>query len=57
MDALVVFYASNPDAGPTEAGHAIGVSRQTIYTYLADLEAAGRIARNDGRGVEILERG
>ena len=57
LDALLTFYASNPDAGPTEAGRAIGVSRQTVYTYLAELEAAGRIARNDGRGVEVLERG
>ena len=57
LDALLTFYASNPYAGPTEAGRAIGVSRQTVYTYLAELEAAGRIARNDGRGVEVLERG
>jgi hypothetical protein len=55
--ALVTFYRSHPDAGPTEAGRAIGVSRQTVYTYLAELEAGGRIARNDGRGIEVLERG
>ena len=57
LDALLTFYASNPDAGPTEAGRAIGVSRQTVYTYLAELEAAGRIVRSDGSGIEILERG
>ena len=56
LDALLTFYASNPDAGPTEAGRTIGVSRQTVYTYLAELEAAGRIVRNDGRGIEVLER-
>ena len=50
LDALLTYYASNPDAGPTEASRAIGVSRQTVYTYLAALEAVGRIARNDGRG-------
>lgn len=55
LDALVTYYASHPDAGPTEAGRAIGVSRQTVYTYLAELEAAGRIVRADGRGVEVLE--
>jgi len=57
LDAILTFYASSPDAGPTEAGRAIGVSRQTVYTYLAELEAAGRIARNDGSGIEVLERG
>jgi hypothetical protein len=57
LAALVTFYRSHPDAGPTEAGRAIGVSRQTVYTYLAELEAVGRIARNDGRGIEVLERG
>jgi hypothetical protein len=54
LDALLAFYASNPDAGPTDAGRAIGVSRQTVYVYLAELEAAGRVARDDGRGVEVL---
>jgi DNA-binding GntR family transcriptional regulator len=52
----LTFYASNPDAGPTEAGRTIGVSRQTVYTYLAELEADGRIVRNDGKGIEVLER-
>lgn len=49
LDALVAFYASNPKAGPTEAGRAIGVSRQTVYTYLDEIEAAGRIERNGGQ--------
>lgn len=49
LDALVTFYTSNPEAGPTEAGRAIGVSRQTVYTYLDELEAAGRIERNGGQ--------
>ena len=56
LDALLTLYASNPDAGPTEAGRTIGVSRQTVYTYLAELEADGRIVRNDGKGIEVLER-
>jgi hypothetical protein len=55
LDALLTFYASNPDAGPTEAGEAVGVSRQTIYTYNSELEQAGRIRRN-GSGVEVLEQ-
>lgn len=53
----MTFYRSHPDAGPTEAGRAIGVSRQTVYTYLAELEEAGRISRNDGRGIAVLEKG
>ena len=57
LDALLTFYASNPGAGPTEAGRAIGVSRQTVYAYLAELVAAGRISRNDGKGIEVLEKG
>jgi hypothetical protein len=54
LDALMTFYGSNPGAGPTEASHAIGVSRQTVYTYLAELEEAGRISRNNGT-VRVLE--
>ncbi len=53
LNALVTFYADNPDAGPTEAGRAIGVARQTIYTYLDELEEAGRINRENGR-VKVL---
>ena len=57
LHALLAFYKSNPDAGPTDAGRFIGVSRQTIYTYLAELEEAGWISRNDGRGIAVLEKG
>jgi hypothetical protein len=54
LDALLTFYLDNPNAGPTEASRAIGVSRQTIYNYLEELQAAGRVARNDGM-VEVLD--
>lgn len=50
---LVSFYDSNPVAGATEAAAAVGVSRQTVYTYLAELESGGRIARSNGR-VQVL---
>jgi hypothetical protein len=53
LDALLTFYLDNPQAGPTEAGQAIGVARQTIYNYLEELEAAGQVARNDGT-VKVL---
>jgi len=49
---LLTYYLDNPDAGPTEAADAIGVSRQTIYTYQAELEEAGRLKKN-GAGWEI----
>lgn len=52
LDALLTFYADNPDAGPSDAGRAIGVSRQTVYTYNTELEAAGRLRRN-GSGWEV----
>ena len=55
MNALLTFYSSNPGAGATEAGHAIGISRQTVYTYLAELEATGRLSRNNGM-VEVLRQ-
>jgi hypothetical protein len=54
LDALLTFYLDNPNAGPTEASRAIGVSRQTIYNYLEELQAAGRVARDDGT-VEVLD--
>jgi hypothetical protein len=56
LDALLTYYLDNPSAGPTEASRAIGVSRQTIYNYLKELEASGRVARNDGR-VEVRDAG
>jgi hypothetical protein len=57
MNAVLTFYEDSPDAGPTEASHAIGVSRQTVYNYLDELEASGRISRTDGQGIEILGGG
>ena len=53
LDALVAFYAANPMAPTTEAAHHIGVSRQTVYTYVSELEAAGRVSKN-GDGVVVL---
>ena len=55
MNTLLTFYLSNPGAGATEASRAIGVSRQTVYTYLAELEATGRLSRNNGM-VEVLKQ-
>ena len=56
MDALLAFYRDNPGAGPTQAAQALEVSRQTVYTYLAELEETGRVNRDNGT-VRVLERG
>lgn len=53
MDALLDVFLDNPGAGPTEAGDVIGVSRQTVYNYLEELEAQGRVAQDNGR-VKVL---
>lgn len=53
LDAMLALYRRDPDAGPSEVSKALGVSRTTVYTYLAELETAGRIHRN-GQGVQIL---
>ncbi len=52
--ALVDAYRDNPSLGATEAARALGVHRNTIYGYTAELEAAGRIRRN-GHQVEVVE--
>jgi len=52
LDTLLTFYLDNPNAGPTAAADAIGVSRQTIYTYQSELEEAGRLHKN-GSGWEV----
>lgn len=52
--ALLTFYRDHPEAGPSDACRSLGLSRQTIYTYLSELERAESIARNDGR-VTVLQ--
>jgi len=52
LDTLLTYYLDNPNAGPTEAADAVGVSRQTIYTYQSELEEAGRLRKN-GAGWEV----
>lgn len=50
---LLSAYQGNPHIGPTEAGNMLGVHRNTIYGYTAELEKQGRIKRN-GDGIEVL---
>lgn len=48
LDALLTVYLDDPTIGPTEAGRRIGVSRQTVYDYLAELEETGKVVKDDG---------
>jgi hypothetical protein len=54
LDTMVDLYKNSPEAGPTEVAKQIGVGRSTVYTYLEDLESAGRVSRDNGR-VKVLE--
>jgi len=53
LDTLLDIYRDNPGARPTQVARQIGRSRTTLYAYLSELEAAGRIRRN-GQGIEVL---
>jgi hypothetical protein len=52
LDALVDACADNPNLTPTEAARLLGVSRQTIYSYVDTLRNAGRLHKN-GAGWEV----
>ena len=55
LDSLLTLYRDNPNMGVTEVARTMNMSRQTVYSYLEQLETAGRIHRN-GHGVEIIGR-
>ena len=46
LDTLIAYATGKPDASVTELAKVIGKSRQTVYNYLDELEAAGRLHRN-----------
>ncbi len=52
LQALVDTLRQYGDIGPTELGRTIGTSRSTVYTYLGELEQAGRVHKN-GNGWEV----
>ena len=54
LDSLLTLYLDNPNMGVTEAARTLNMSRQTVYTYLEQLQATGRIHRN-GNGVEVVK--
>jgi DeoR/GlpR family transcriptional regulator of sugar metabolism len=47
-------YHTNPSLGISDAARLLNVSRQTIYSYLEQLENAGKIRRTN-QGIEVLE--
>jgi predicted transcriptional regulator len=53
MDNLLTLYLDNPLMGATAAARTLNISRQTVYSYLEQLEATGRIHRN-GKGIEVI---
>jgi len=46
LDAIVDIYRDNPKAGATDIARQLGIGRSTVYTYNAELEQSGRIAKN-----------
>ena len=51
---LLDTFRVNPTLGISDAARTLDVSRQTIYSYMDQLEHSGKIRRN-GHGVEVLE--
>ena len=54
LEALLTLYDGNPHLSVSDAAKQAGVSRQTIYNHLNELEGTGRVHRN-GQGVEVLK--
>ena len=55
MDNLLTLFRDNPKIGVTDAARTLNMSRQTVYTYLEQLQQAGRIKRN-GHGIEVISK-
>lgn len=53
MCALLEAYKGNPNLGATEAARTLGVHRNTIYGYTAELEETGKLRKN-GDGWEAI---
>jgi DeoR/GlpR family transcriptional regulator of sugar metabolism len=54
LDRLMDIYHTNPSLRISDAARVLNVSRQTIYSYLEQLEKAGKIRRTD-QGIEVIE--
>jgi hypothetical protein len=53
LDKTLRILSDNPAASPPEIADQIGKSRQTVYDYFDELEAAGKLHRN-GSGLKII---
>lgn len=53
LQQLLDAYRVNRELGPTDAATLLGVSRETIYNYKAELAKRGHIHEN-GNGLEVL---
>ncbi len=53
LDALLEAFRNDPNLGVSDAARQLNVSRQTIYSYMDQLEQAGKIHRN-GHGTEVI---
>jgi hypothetical protein len=51
LDKTLQILSENPTANPTEIADLIGKSRQTVYGYFDELEAAGKLHRNGSLNV------
>lgn len=54
LDRLLDIFRTNPSLRISDAARLLNVSRQTIYSYLEQLEKAGKIRRTD-QDIEVIE--
>jgi predicted HTH transcriptional regulator len=50
-DSFLQILSQNPATNPSEIAEQIGKSRQTVYDYFDELEAAGKLHRNGSMNV------
>jgi hypothetical protein len=53
IDRMLDIFKTDSHAPITDVARQVGIGRQTVYNYLDELEAAGRVHVN-GNGVEVL---
>ena len=56
LDDLLDIYRDDPNAGATEISRQLDIGRSTVYHYLEELKAAGKVRKN-GHGIEVVEVG
>lgn len=47
MDKLLTLYRDHPDLGASDAARALGIARQTVYSYRTQLERAGLLPQSN----------